>query len=237
MIRTSIAKRILFAASVVLGMSSAAFAASVQSYGNVVDPPGVYFGSGNVNGNWTIVTNNGVEVALRAKIRGGATIDGSSGIYHTGMSAGPYALWNYELSVNTQAGGTRTLTDVIIDLMVDVDPGAGTNFHPLNALTNWNDSDFWSTAAHRRTASPALPGPQAGEFGIQISQNPRFSSSGFGFNPGPGLYDLVLNVRDLDHNLLASVGTQVQVPEPGTLALLGISLAGLAFVRRNKKAV
>ena len=46
-------------------------------------PPGVYFGSGNVNGNYTIDTANNVEAALRAKNRDGAqqTIDGSSGVY------------------------------------------------------------------------------------------------------------------------------------------------------------
>src|SRR6185295_6114079 len=64
---------------------------------------GIYFGSGNVDGNFTIDTSNGVEVALRAKNRATQqTIDGSSGVYRAEAGfctealcgAGPKARWN-----------------------------------------------------------------------------------------------------------------------------------------------
>ena len=48
-----------------LALSSAALAAA--TYGNIGAVPGVYFGSGNLNGNWTIDTSNNIEVALRIK--------------------------------------------------------------------------------------------------------------------------------------------------------------------------
>lgn len=68
------------------------------------------FGGGNVNGNgnFTIGSGRGVELGLRAKNFGGATIDGSSGVYSTtfGIVAGrdpakPRALWNYEFTINS----------------------------------------------------------------------------------------------------------------------------------------
>ena len=133
-----------------LALSGLAQAAAVSSYGNIA-APGVYFGSGNVNGNWTVGTDtsNPVEVALRAKNRATlATIDGSSGIYRadTGLcnpvcSGGPKAMWNYEFSVNTQAGGgSLDLTGVIVELAVDTDASAGTAFTLLNVLANWGDN-------------------------------------------------------------------------------------------------
>ena len=44
-----------------------------------------------------------------------------------------------------------------------------------------------------------------------------------------GTYDLNVNVNE-------SQAVQLRVPEPGSLALLGLSLAGLAFTRRRKQA-
>ena len=58
-------------------------AQAAATYGDIA-APGVYFGSGNLNGNWTIDTSNNIEVALRVKDRGTlATLDGSSGVYTT----------------------------------------------------------------------------------------------------------------------------------------------------------
>ncbi len=194
MTQSSFFKRILLVSSVALCYSGAALA--VPAYGNIA-APGVYFGSGNVNGNWTINTANNVEVALRAKNRGtGATINGSSGIYSTAQglcnplcSGGPKATWNYELSVNTDADGTgsMTLSDVLVQLSVDTDPTAGTSFTIFNALTQWPDTEFWSGTSKRIGPSPAT-----GEFGAQQSENPAFAGTGFGFIPGPGVYDFAL---------------------------------------------
>lgn len=225
----------------VSALTLSASALAVPTYGNIA-APGVYFGSGNINGNWTIDTSNDVEVALRIKNRGtGATIDGSSGIYRADpglcnpiCSGGPKAAWNYEFSVNTQAGGGNLdLTQVFAILEVDTDASAGTSFTALDLFANWNDNSYWS-GTRRVGAGPAL----AGEYGVQQSANPLFGNSGFGFLPGAGLYDLRLSVyannSGVQGALLASTSTQVAIPEPGSLALAGLALAGLATLRRRR---
>lgn len=223
----------LFTAGLAFGTAHAA-----PTYGDILANPGVYFGSGNVNGNWTIDTSNGIEVALRAKDRGTLqTIDGSSGVYTTSTGlcnpvcgGSNKARWNYELSVNLRAGGgTMSFEDVIVELLVDTDAGVGTTFVLLDVLNNWPDNAYWGSTGETTSSAPA-----AGQWGVQQSANPLFGDSGFGFLPGAGLYDLQLNVRDLAGDLLAGTVIQVQVPEPASLALVGLALAGLAASRRRR---
>jgi hypothetical protein len=244
--------RIALALAGALALVGAASAA--PTYGNIA-APGVYFGSGNVNGNWTINTSNNVEVALRAKNRGlsGATFDGSSGTYFVphgacisgalacGGTPGTRAAWNYEFSVNARADGVGSadLVGLNILLEVDTDPTFGFNWVPLNVLTNWSDNSFWNaTTATRRVsvgANLADNDPLIGEIGLQQSANPSFGNSGFGFIPGAGSYGLRLSVLR-DTALLSQVQTTVQVPEPGSLALAGLALAALGVAARRRRA-
>ncbi|WP_201495106.1 PEP-CTERM sorting domain-containing protein [Rubrivivax sp. A210] len=223
-------------------LTASASALAVPTYGDIASPPGVYFGTGNVNGNWTIDTTNNVEVALRIKDRATlATIDGSSGVYRANpglcnpiCGGSSKANWNYEFSVNTRANGSGVLdlTNVFAILEVDIDGTAGTNFTAINLYANWNDNSYWNGA---RTIGVA---PAAGDYGVQQSANPLFANSGFNFLPGRGLYDLRLSVYVNDAGnrgaLLASTSTQVTIPEPASLGLAGLALAGLAATRRRR---
>lgn len=241
------------AASVAVFCSGVAGAAPF--YGNIASP-GVYFGIGNVNGNFTIDTSNGIEVALRAKNRDGAqtTINGSSGIYQAnpgtcgggaGCGGTTKALWNYEFSINTQAGGgTLTLQNVFAQMAVDTDPGVGVNYTVLNVFTNWPDNDYWSGSERSGVTGP----PAAGEYGVQQSVNPLFGNSGFmpGFDPfAPGLYDLQLSVYAQEGErmgaLLAQTHTAVRVgagptavPEPSSIWLMSLAMLGLGVATRRK---
>lgn len=239
-------RNIAVAAAFTCAAAPAALAA--PTYGNIA-APGVYFGDGNPNGNWNIDTANNIEVALRAKNRSNAAspvlIDGADGVYYVqpGFCAavncggsGNRAFWNYEFSINVRADGTGTgkVNDFFIQLEVDTNPSMATSFVLLNVLSNWTDNEYWDGTDERKGLADATQN----EYGVQQSANPAFANSGFGFVPGAGLYDLRLSVFTAPGGqLLASTDVQISViPEPGSLALTGLALFGLAAARRRKAA-
>lgn len=227
----------LAATLTVLGMIGAVAPAQAAPYGNIA-PPGVYYGTGNFNGNFTIGNTNGIEVALRAKIRGGDSIDGSSGIYQAqpSLPGSNRALWNYDFSINT-AGSEQLLSGFQYRLGVDHDPTAGTLFSYVNPLTGFAGNSFYR--------GPFGLGPITG---VQNSENVGFASTpGGAFNvSADGLYTFNLAAFALDDgsfsnplsqtSILVRVGNPAAaaVPEPMTLALFGVGLLGFAGARRRK---
>lgn len=228
--------------------------------GNIANP-GVYMGTGNSNGNYTIDTNNNIEVGLRAKNRATlgvitpTAMDGT-GVYQTttgtcnflgGCTGSTKAMWNYEFSVNTnvdgRASGGLELSGVYFQLLVDLDPTANVSWAPALGLNNWGDNDYWSLV----TNSEHQGGLVVGDIGAQQSVNPMFGNSGFGNTVTPpvgGLYDIMLSVyrSPNDGNALASTHIQVQVgdtipvPEPASfmLVILAISASAVVTTRRRK---
>jgi hypothetical protein len=223
-------KTILGIAAAALGvaMSAGAIADPVTNYGNI-GTPGVY-ASFIFNGNWTIGTENGIELALRAKNRETfALLDGSTGTYQADPGLynglGPKSKWNYEFSINT--GSQYSLSDLSFLLSIDHDPSTGISFSSVNPLTYWVDNAF-------------APVPTKG---FQNSQN-----VGFGDTPGgafdvfqQGLYTFKLEAFDQAGALKDSVMMNVRVgdtipahvPEPGSMALVGAALGGLVWIRRK----
>lgn len=224
-IKRSLQVTLTFAALTLASMTSHALVSLGDSYGNLA-APGVYFGSGNPNGDWTINTGGGGELGLRAKVRFGPTLDGSSGTYFAAAGNDPTtsayrATWNFEYSVNSTGK-----TGFTYFLGIDNDPSASVNltFVNLSAISSF------------------LAQPPAGYKGFQESSNIGFSSTPGGpFNiNSPGLYTFVLQARG-DGVLGNSVNMNVQVgaiPEPETYALMAAGLGLMAFVarRRGKRA-
>lgn len=229
-------KNTLRLCSILAGLALASVSAqAAPSYGDLA-APGVYFGTGNPNGDWTIDTANGIELGLRAKEYKGATLDGSSGTYFAaaGLYSGPgnaRATWNYEFSVNI---GTHSFTEGLrFELGVDHDPSAGQNFTFVDPRTWWADNAMVAN-------------------GFQNSQNVIFQpflglccgtpGGAFDVNQN-GVYSFVLNAYDANNGLLASTSMNVQVgqvaavPEPETYALMlaGLGLVGFIARRRSRK--
>jgi len=114
------------------------------------------FGSGNLNGSYTVDRNAGVELGLRGKLRfnasnvaentfnsnGDGTYSFNAG-FPTGGGlpgwAGPTTpFWSIEWSANTDYDGTSglLLDDLTYEIGMDFDPGPGTNylvFDPMSA--------------------------------------------------------------------------------------------------------
>ena len=215
-----------------LGMTIGVVAqAQAAPYGNIA-APGVYYGAGNFNGDFTIDNSNGIEVALRAKVRGGNTIDGSSGVYQTSpaLAGATRAIFNYDFSINTTASN-QALSGFRYRLGVDHDPSAGINFSYKDPLTFGGN-----------TFAPGLFS------GVQNSENIGFADTpGGAFNlTAEGLYTFSLAAYALTDatfsnalsqtSILVRVGNPAaaDVPEPMTLALFGVGLLGFAGARRRK---
>lgn len=222
---------IRIASLLAISAMASAGAQAASSYGNLA-APGVYFGAGNINGNWNIGSAGGIELGLRVKERpSGNLLDGSTGTYFadagTYAGGGVKAKWNYEFSVNI---GTLAYDGLTFKLGVDHDPSAATNYSFVNPQTYWFDNATVTVGAN-------------GSNGFQNSQNVGFGGTpGGAFNVSQnGLYSFSLEVFDAAGLMLDSTTMDVQVgapvPEPETWALMlaGLAAVGAVARRRAKK--
>lgn len=213
--------------------------------------PDVIFGTGNGNGFWTIdrQDDTGIEVGLRGKVRWqGIYNSGGNGTYafDPGISSGSAALWNYEFAVNTNWNGSGvTLEDVDILLSIDLDPTLGNTW----GTTTFNPFDVWtdnSCGDNSTTNGGGIVTDDPGVWGqlnvVQNSQNLGWVPPPLTFDPyADGTYDFRLQVLD-SGGLLAEtfmtvqVGAGAPIPEPTTIALLGLGIGGFALIRLRKRS-
>lgn len=242
-------KKLIGASAIVASgvFANGAFAATVNGTGFLTSD--VIFGSGNEDGNFSGINENGVELALRAKLRFDGSglpqnifnFDGNDTYtFDAGASANPgnRSLFNFEYSVNSDSAGilNRSLDDLNFVLEFDIDPTAGIDYIAINPLELFTDNALGNNFT-------ANGGGVVGGF-IQlhnVAQNSQNLGFGFSSDPDlPGIYSFRLSADDGVDSYSTEINVVVTgasaVPVMGTLPLLGggLALLGLAGrLRRN----
>lgn len=216
----------------------------------------VIFGSGNANGGFTVVREQGVELGLRAKLRfdesdlpqntfnsnGDGTYSFSAGTPTNGFSFAPAAstpLWSFEWSVNSDYLGTsgNSLNDLAYTISIDFDPSAATNFFAFDPINQpVADHSIGTNATGNGDGTEA---GDAAEYQALIANNNLAQNSWnlvffddiplFSlFDPSvPGIYTIQLSAV-ANNELLEPISIDVIVTAVPEPATVGLLLFGLA---------
>jgi len=165
-------------------------------------------------------SKNGVTVSLGAHAyKNGVLLpNDNAGTYRAQPGTYPAedrANWSFDFLVNA---GTYCLSCLSGELRMDKDPGAGQNFFSFGKtpLATVLTADSWN---------------------LEMDFLEAFMGN---FDPNAnGIYDFMLSVYDADDADNAMVTTNIrvvvgQVPEPGSLALVGVAILALGYARRRQ---
>ena len=188
--------------------------------------------SGCINGGFTVSSDGGTELGLRAVLRGKGLAPEVGNKYTVPLgTSGIYALWNYTFSIDTRPNGVGTATlssYTYLLILTDLTTGATRSYNPLSISDNYN---YGPTGVTEYASSPTK------QWGAQNAENFNFSGLGTpGFNPNStDGYKITLSEYS-GSSLVNSVTILVNdtAPEPGTFFLFGTGLIGLVFIMRKR---
>lgn len=167
---------------------------------------------------FNVVSQNGVTVALGAHAykngvnlanNGVDTFNAQGGIFSPDDPGKAYANWSFDF-----AWDLGSCTNCSVVLKADVDPTAG-----VNLVTLFNSS--------------SAPGTYFESWNMEM---PFINTllGGYDFNPDAVTSTrFSLEIRD-GSGALANSEITVNVPEPDSMALVGLALAGMCLLRRRK---
>lgn len=212
-------------ASLALGsltMTSAAQAA--VTFNDNLSAPGVYYGTGNVNGSFTINNTPGFEMALRGKVFQGPSPTPVGNVYNFALGD----LISFDWSFKPKAGDGGLPLDGLSTLLTikNLGTGGSFSFNPFLVPDN--------------ATNPNAPG------GFQNSWRLSFGflngAGGIGYDPiANSTYDVswrLAGQRSPANSIILNQGTGVSaVPEPATWAMMmmGFALIGFAMRRGNRQ--
>jgi len=206
--------------------ASSAFAGNVVQYDTFGSLSAATFGGSGIPNNAVAITTlaNGVILGLSATQRysgnpaptnnGAGVFQAVSGAYGAGDNL---ARWNFDFYV-----GGANFNDYTYKLFGDYSAAIGDA-----------DSSYLNISADFLEApdstNPNVPNT------IQNSENMGFGTEFAQFDPGAaGQYGFYLAAFDRAGAEIGRSAILVNVPEPGTLALAGLALVGMASLRRRK---
>ena len=233
---------------------------AVISYDDVVTP-GIIFGSGNLDGSFTIDRASNVELALRGKLRHGPGGAAQNSFHSNGdgtytfvkgvapTQSFPTAEWSFEWSINSNYNGSSSwfLNGLNYELSLDTDPGPGvtaTPFDPINDVNPGAGVVYWDHSIGDNTTTDATDTIAADEteYGTLIASKNVAQNSWkpHWFNPGldptvEGVYTITLTALDGVTPVASTSIDILVVPEPTTLALTALGFVAVCATRRRRR--
>lgn len=220
------------------------------------------FGGGNINGSYTVLQEEGIELGIRGKLRhnasgapentfnsnGDGTYSFDAGVAPT--QSAPTAVWSFEWSINSDFDGStgNNLDAYLFELIVDSDAGTGVTPIVYDLFDGYFDHSIGTNATAQGAGVEAASGDVTGFQTLAANNNLAQNSwkahwfFGAGFDPTlDGTYDISLRASSNGQTVAMNtiqiiVGNgAINVPEPSTLAFFAMGLVALASRRYNKK--
>lgn len=231
-------KKLKIAGLLLGSMLSASASADLIFDQNVTN--NVIFGSGNLNGSFTIDQTNGIELGLRGKLRHNAAgapentfNSNGDGTYSFDAGVAPTqspstAVWSFEWSINSNFDDNGGFLDAYTYVLgIDTDPSAAAAFFafdPINgfnagtSMVSWDHAIGTNATGNGGGAKIANVDANAADYAALISANNlaqnSWKPSWFipGFDPTvDGTYDFFLTAFNADGSQAARTSMQIIV--------------------------
>ena len=214
---------------------------------SLASPPGVYFGTGNENAHYVVNTTAGTELGLATVQRfvGNITPDAGTSIYrvplgNTTVAGRQGSAFGFDFSLNNlnqsnlnQIKPTLSILDVATNNLV--------SFNPLTIPDNAGFGPSGKNLAASNLATDyAFQNSEALSFtnGVGDFFDPTYDSS------RNDTYVITLSAVNNDgvrlgsvsETIIAGSGAPRSVPEPASMAILGMAMLGAAVTRRKQNS-